>query len=1124
MTHPNTGGLSARFRQRSESTRLFHTVSKLVATFGLAAVAASAAVTVPGYLTYEYYPGKTRDDIESGNAGTPSTSGSVVGSDKSGVIPTFESGTNFADNYSNRVYGYFVPPTTGDYVFFLACDDDGDLFLSTDATAANKKLIAQESGWSAVRSYNSVGGGSTVGDKRSDQCTVSAWPTATGTGAKITLTANQKYYIEAVHHEGGGGDNLAVTYKLASGPDPKNGDAPTLTGKVIATDVASAPPAPHIAITAQPVGGAFYTVAPMALVVGYTSDSPYPVQFQWRKDGTAIPNATSQAYSVGAPTAADAGKYDVQISAPGPDGNPVTVTSSAATVTISTPTVATVTGQVKYEYFPGFARTDVEAGTAIPGGTGPAGNDGNGYISIAESGTNFADNYANRISGYFIPPATADYVFYIAGDDDSDLFLSTDSSPANKKLIAQESGWSGVRVYNGVGGGSKVEDKRSDQSTITQWPGGNTIHLTKGSKYYFEGIHHEGGGGDNLAITYRLATDDESLTADGTAPRLTGDVVAVDIPKIISVGAVNSANPKAFSFSISDSAPSVVDNANVTLLVDGASVPVVAGTKDSTGSTPFTATYATPFAQGSSHVYTIQAKDTSGQSITKSAAFGIGVQWWPTADLKAPAVVDKKWASRFIFGVKDAAGNTVGIGGGTGGLQQTFKILVAQGSPDFLTGANNSPYSGSYADVTTDVVNWNGGGHFGNDNPYPDAATTDANWTGHQFINLNIGNLVIGEEGDYTFGIHSDDGMALRIRGGQAVSISGNGQLDPVDSEAMVHPADTGDSSTRVVYHLRKGVYRIEFFWWENGGGNNGEIYAAKGAFKNDGDTSAWRLIGDPTPSQSITLLGVDNNGWSIASSDPNGADQITSWDLANAAFAATGGGAKNYDTLNVGDPDTNAGVAAFPKDVAGKDDNDYVLKATGTLVVPQDGTYILGFNSDDGGYMKVPGGTFTAIQQNNTGNSVINGDTVICDCLTGDSGTTATITLKKGNQAIEFGSFERGGGSFLAGHGALLPANPISTGDLPFLSKGASGTVIQTASALQLTSAPADGGGPVTPSQPTAKIAVSGTSVTISSTSGTPTVQKTDKLGTGATWSDVGPAPQTVQTTGKGLFFRLKQ
>ena len=62
---------------------------------------------------------------------------------------------------------------------------------------------------------------------------------------------------------------------------------------------------------------------------------------------------------------------------------------------------------------------------------------------------------------------------------------------------------------------------------------------------------------------------------------------------------------------------------------------------------------------------------------------------------------------------------------------------------------------------------------------------------------FSVGHIRVPEEGDYTFGMHSDDGFALRIRGGTALSVSGNGQLDPGDPEAVVHPADTGDSNTR---------------------------------------------------------------------------------------------------------------------------------------------------------------------------------------------------------------------------------------------------------------------------------------------------------------------------------------
>jgi hypothetical protein len=235
-----------------------------------------AAVQVPGFLKYEYFPGATRPTVEDGTAGAPSTAGNVQGSDKSGFAPALESGTNFADNYANRFSGFFIPPATGKYVFFIAADDDSDLFLSTDASPANKKLIAQEAGWSGVRNYTAVGGTSLPEDKRSDSFSLSEWPTG---GAEISLTAGEKYYIEAVHHEGTGGDNLAVTYKLATEPDPADGSAPRLAGSVIAVEVDAAPPAPNVNVTVQPVGGTFYVNQPLSLLVVASSASTFPLQY-----------------------------------------------------------------------------------------------------------------------------------------------------------------------------------------------------------------------------------------------------------------------------------------------------------------------------------------------------------------------------------------------------------------------------------------------------------------------------------------------------------------------------------------------------------------------------------------------------------------------------------------------------------------------------------------------------------------------------------------------------------------------------------------------------------------------------------------------------------------------------
>src|SRR5213079_1680767 len=112
-------------------------------------------------------------------------------------------------------------------------------------------------------------------------------------------------------------------------------------------------------------------------------------------------------------------------------------------------------------------------------------------------------------------------------------------------------------------------------------------------------------------------------------------------------------------------------------------------------------------------------------------------------------------------------------------------------------------------------------------------------------------------------------------------------------------------------------------------------------------------------------------------------------------------------------------------------------LKANAKLVVPAAGTYVIGFNSDDGAYIKIPGQSFTEILANATGLSVIQDpETVICDCLTGDSGTTASITLAQGTYPIEAGMFERGGGSFLRVKGAQS-----GSPQLPVLAKNGAGT-----------------------------------------------------------------------------------
>jgi hypothetical protein len=176
-------------------------------------------------------------------------------------------------------------------------------------------------------------------------------------------------------------------------------------------------------------------------------------------------------------------------------------------------------GFARQEFYPGALRTDLEnpAYTGQPSFVN--------YLSAFETPSGQGVNYAERVSGYFIPPVTTNYVFFVCSDDDSDLFLSTDSTAVNKHLIAQETAWSNSREWTTSAGGSVLASKRSDQFTGTTWPGGNTIHLLAGVRYYLEGDHHQAGGGDDFAATYKFATAPDP--ADGTAPVLTGANIGV---------------------------------------------------------------------------------------------------------------------------------------------------------------------------------------------------------------------------------------------------------------------------------------------------------------------------------------------------------------------------------------------------------------------------------------------------------------------------------------------------------------------------------------------------------------------------------------------------------------------
>jgi hypothetical protein len=74
----------------------------------------------------------------------------------------------------------------------------------------------------------------------------------------------------------------------------------------------------------------------------------------------------------------------------------------------------------------------------------------------------------------------------VAGDDNTDLYLSTNDNPANATRIGYVNGWTNSREWS----------KYSTQQSAS-------VSLTAGQKYYVEVLHKEGSGGDNVAIAWQ---------------------------------------------------------------------------------------------------------------------------------------------------------------------------------------------------------------------------------------------------------------------------------------------------------------------------------------------------------------------------------------------------------------------------------------------------------------------------------------------------------------------------------------------------------------------------------------------------------------------------------------------
>jgi hypothetical protein len=137
-----------------------------------------------------------------------------------------------------------------------------------------------------------------------------------------------------------------------------------------------------------------------------------------------------------------------------------------------------------------------EVWTAVPGGSivdltrhpkYPQSPDGRSTLDLFEAPANWGDNYGTRLRGYLHPPSTGNYTFWVAGDDQVELWISPDGDPTRRQVAARVTGFSGARQW----------DAAPEQKSAP-------VRLTAGQKVYVEVLHKEGGGEDSVAVGWQL--------------------------------------------------------------------------------------------------------------------------------------------------------------------------------------------------------------------------------------------------------------------------------------------------------------------------------------------------------------------------------------------------------------------------------------------------------------------------------------------------------------------------------------------------------------------------------------------------------------------------------------------
>lgn len=415
--------------------------------------AGSTICTGTGTIRWEVWQNETGTDISSVDY--------YKSPDLTTALTIFESPRYHGNNYGSRVRGYICPPVTGSYTFWIASDDRGELWLSTDDDPIKKVKIASVPGYTPYRNWNKY---------------------ASQRSAPVTLQAGRRYYIEALHKEISGDDYVSVGWQLPDGTLER-----PIAGNRLIPFGNPANTAPAI-ILHEPVEGQVYTEPANVFMFATASpqDTSHPVtKVVFYKDTTKVYEDTTEPFQYSLNNVTE-GTYTITAQVVDAAGES---NMAHARITVNAPSCSEGTGGlIVREIWRNIPGTSV---SSIPVDSDY--DDLQGISGFATQ-TYYANDYGSRIRAQVCVPQTGNYVFWIASDDNSELWLSTTAEPGNKVKIASVTGATKVQQWT----------KYSSQQSAP-------IALTAGYRYYIEALHKEANGNDHVEVGWQLA--------DGTLER-----------------------------------------------------------------------------------------------------------------------------------------------------------------------------------------------------------------------------------------------------------------------------------------------------------------------------------------------------------------------------------------------------------------------------------------------------------------------------------------------------------------------------------------------------------------------------------------------------------------------------